>query len=70
MKITNVISPRGCYSGLCPSLHLTDDDSVLVQGARLLPAQRDGLALPAHEEVVRIPKTVFDDLLSQYRDRV
>ena len=68
MKITNVISPRGCYSGACPSLHLTDDGSVLVQGARLRAEERPGLPVPEHEDLVRIPKTVFEDLLSQYRD--
>ena len=67
MKILNVISPQGCNSGACPSILLTDADSVLVQGAKLPPGQRASLPVPDHEDVVRIPKAVFDDLLSQYR---
>lgn len=31
------------------------------------PNQRESLPVPDHEDVVRIPKAVFDDLLSQYR---
>ena len=68
MKTTKVISPRGCYSGACPSLHLTDDGAVLVQGARLRAGEQPSLPVPEHEDVVRIPKTVFEDLLSQYRE--
>ena len=67
MKILNVISPRGCNYGACPSIRLTDGDCVLVQGAKLPPNQRESLPVPDHEDVVRIPKAVFDDLLSQYR---
>lgn len=69
MKITNVLSPRGCWQGACPSLHLTDTSLVLVQGAKLAPHDRQQLTVPGQEDVVAIPKTVFDDLLHQYRDR-
>ena len=70
MKITNVILPRNCNYGACPSLLFAEGDSVLVQGAKLSLDQRKSLQVPDHEDVVRIPKAVFDDLLSQYRQLV
>ena len=69
MKITNVILPRNCNYGACPSILLAEGDSVLVQGARLSSSQRESLPVPDHEDVVRIPKAVFDDLLSPDAER-
>jgi hypothetical protein len=66
MKITKVISPRGCANGACPTIMLTDSGTVIVQGAKLPPKGRNSLRIPAHEDVVSIPKDVFDALLSQY----
>ena len=34
----------------------------------LRAGEQPGLPVPEHEDVVRIPKTVFEDLLSQYRE--
>lgn len=67
MTLTKVISPRGCASGACPTLMLTDNGTVIVQGAKLLADQRASLTVPDHEDVVVIPQAVFEDLLSQYR---
>jgi hypothetical protein len=68
MNITKVISPRGCASGACPSLVLTDAGMV-IQGAKLPAERRGSLRVPGHEDVVSIPREVFEDLLSQYRPR-
>ena len=67
MKIIKTISPRACANGACPSFLLTDTGSVLVQGAKLAPNHRKSLTVPDHEDVVAIPKEVFDALLAQYR---
>ena len=67
MKITNCISPRGCFSGACPSIIETDENVILIQGVRLGKEDKTGLVIPGHEDVVGIPKAVFEDLLSQYR---
>ena len=68
MKIIRHISPRGCANGACPSLLLTEDRMVLIQGAKILPGQRESFRVPGHEDIVRIPREVFEDLLSQYHD--
>jgi hypothetical protein len=67
MKITKVISPQRCAHGACPSIILTDKNTVLIQGARL--GNKPGLPLdvPPHEDLVSIPKDVFDGLLAQYQ---
>lgn len=67
MKITKVISPRGCASGACPSLLVTDAGTVIIQGAKLPPDRRESLRVPGHEDIVGIPREVFEDLLSQYQ---
>jgi hypothetical protein len=67
MNITRIISPAGCANGACPSLLFTDAGQVLVQGAKLAPDDRAGLEVPGHEDVVRIPREVFDALLQQYQ---
>ncbi len=72
MKITEIISPRGCANGACPSIVLTDSDVVLIQGAKLAAGPRADaearalLTIPDHEDVVSIPKTVFEELVSRY----
>ncbi len=67
MKIIKQISPRGCANGACPSLRFTDADVVIVQGNKLAKETRKGLNIPDHEDVIGIPKAVFEDLLAQYR---
>ena len=67
MKIVKVISPRGCANGACPTLLLSDTGLVIVQGAKLAPRQRKALKVPGHEDLVSIPKEVFDGLLRQYQ---
>ena len=69
MNITNIISPRGCASGACPSLLLTDAGTVIIQGAKLPADRRESLGVPGHEDIVSIPREVFEDLLSQYRPK-
>lgn len=67
MHITNVISPRGCANGACPTLRLTDVGTVIIQGAKLPANRRESLNVPRHEDIVSIPREVFEDLLNQYR---
>ena len=67
MTITHIISPPGCANGACPSLLFTDAGHVLIQGAKLSPPDRAGLEVPGHEDVVSIPREVFDALLQQYQ---
>lgn len=69
MNITKVFSPRGCANGACPSLLLTDAGTIIIQGAKLPADRREPLRVPDHEDLVSIPREVFEDLLSQYRAR-
>jgi len=66
MNIIKTIVSPACAQGACPSFHLTDNGIVLVQGARLPDNPRDSLDIPDHEDVVAIPKDVFEGLLAQY----
>ena len=66
MNIIKTIVSPACAQGACPSFHLTDNGTVLVQGARLPVNPRESLGIPDHEDVVAIPKDVFDALLAQY----
>ena len=68
MKILKVITPWNCFNGACPCFRVTAGGDVLVQGAKLLPDERELLPVPGHEDVIRIPQAVFDDLLNQYRN--
>ena len=72
MKITEIISPRGCANGACPSILRTDSGVVLVQGKKLAQGTREAeearafLTIPDHEDVVCIPQQVFEELVSRY----
>jgi hypothetical protein len=52
-----------------PRNHVTDRNTVLVQGRVLLKGDKAQLTVPGHEDVVEIPLGVFDDLLSQFLRR-
>ena len=66
MRIVKAITPPGCAHGACPSLFVTASGEILVQGARLCANERNSLTVPAHEEVVSIPREVFDALVADY----
>jgi hypothetical protein len=66
MHIEKVIAPRGCVNGACPTLHLTNEGQVIIQGSRLPPEVRAEVPTPPQEDVVIMPQTVFEDLLRRY----
>jgi len=69
MKVIDHYSPRGCANGMCPGIIITDRNTVLVQGHVLHKVDKAQLTVPGHEDVVEIPREVFDDLLSQFLRR-
>ena len=69
MKVIDHYSPRGCGNGMCPGIIVTNRNTVLVQGHVLPAVDKAQLTVPGHEEVVEIPREVFDDLLSQFLRR-
>ena len=69
MKVIDHYSPRGCANGMCPGIIVTDRNTVLVQGHVLHKVDKAQLTVPGHEDVVEIPREVFDDLLSQFLRR-
>ena len=69
MKVIEHHSPRGCANGMCPGIIVTDRNTVLVQGHVLPKVDKAQLTVPGHEDVVEIPREVFDDLLSQFLRR-
>ncbi|WP_309387891.1 hypothetical protein [Cerasicoccus frondis] len=67
MKINQIIGENGpqssfCANGGCPAFLFTDDNRVLIQGARLTDGEKANLTAPAHEDFVAIPREVFDKL--------
>lgn len=67
MKIQHIIGEQGpqagfCANGGCPAFLFTDDNRVLVQGARLSEAEKAKLTAPAYEDFVSIPREVFEKL--------
>ena len=69
MKVIDHCSPRSYDNGLCPGIIVTDRNTVLVQGRMLPKGDKAQLTVPGHEDVVEIPREVFDDLLSQFLRR-
>lgn len=62
MALTRIAVVGGCDGGDCPSVHTTDDPTVLVvQGVKLDDATRTELGdhLPDHEDAVTIPAEVI-----------
>lgn len=62
MALTRIAVAAGCQNGACPSVHTTDDPTVLVvQGIKLDTATRTkmGTGLPDHEDAVTIPADVI-----------
>jgi len=53
----------------CGVMNVTNRNTVLVQGHVLPAVDKAQLTVPGHEEVVEIPREVFDDLLSQFLRR-
>lgn len=71
MKIVKTITapdPSNCSGGNCPSFFLTDDGRVLIQGYVLAPEAKEGLGLPAGEDVVSLPASVLDQLVKGLGD--
>lgn len=69
MKLVKTIRSPACANGACPAFHLTDTGAVVVQGAKITVNPRDSLDIPQHEDVVAIPKEVFDALVAEYTRR-
>ncbi len=51
-----------CWSGNCPTVHVTDDGRVLVQGYRLSDNERFLLKLPENEDVISMDEGVLREL--------
>ena len=61
MALTRIAVAGDCQNGNCPSVHTTDDPTVLVvQGIKLDDTTRTELAgMPGHEDAVTIPADVI-----------
>lgn len=57
----------GCGGGGCPTIYQEagDSESYYVQGYNLNPQQLQSLAVPDGEGLVRIPKSLIQDLLQR-----
>ena len=74
MRITKIIrevnleNQTNCAGGQCPGLILTEDGNILIQGNLVAPGDRRAVQVPDHEDLVQIPRAVFENLIEQYRD--
>lgn len=67
MKFIAHYSPKACGQGLCPGIIVTDRDTVVVQGYQIPKPDKSKLTVPSNEDVIEIPRSVFEDLVSQYK---
>lgn len=67
MNVIKSIKSHGCFNGACPGLLVTEGDLVLIQGNKVGTQRPTGVTVPDHEDLVAIPKAVFDELIAQYR---
>lgn len=59
MQITMTISSTGCDGGDCPTVYVTDERTVLVQGPNFDATRPEGVGLGAGESVVEIPEELL-----------
>lgn len=57
----------GCDGGQCPTVYEAPNGDVVVQGYELDAAEKERLAIPVREGVVRLPRAFFDALLKAQR---
>jgi hypothetical protein len=64
------IARTPCDETGCPTVYLTEHDTVVVQGYRVRPADA-GIDLPPGEILVEIPRALFDEgaTVLRVRDR-
>jgi hypothetical protein len=67
MKILNTYSIDSCLAKHCPSLHVTDDGRVFVQGARLSVLEKSELTIPENEDAVSLDVAVLRQLLNKFK---
>ena len=68
MKISKIIGLEGpkpelCNGGGCPTLLLTEDGDVLIQGDRLNPKEDSQVTAPDHESFVKMPLATLQQLV-------
>lgn len=51
-----------CSGGSCPSLHVTNDGKIVVQGALASKEIKGHLTIPSHEDVVVFDRASFEAL--------
>lgn len=54
-----------CTSGNCPTLFVTDEGTVLVQGFVVEPSERSELSVPGGEDVIAMPVEALRALVRQ-----
>ena len=67
MKVIAHYSPKACGQGLCPGIIVTDRGTVVIQGYVHPKSDKSTLSVPSQEDVVEIPREVFEDLMGQYK---
>lgn len=56
-----------CKGGICPMIYETDAGTFVIQGRRVALSECEGLSdIPAHEELVEIPRELRDRLLTEF----
>lgn len=69
MKVITHYAPKACGQGLCPGIIVTDRDTVVIQGYLVPKTDKTQLTVPFNEDVVEIPRSVFEDLVGQYKGK-
>lgn len=53
---------KPCSSGTCPAIYKDEEGRLFIQGNKLAPIQKEGIAVAEHEEVVEISTDLIDYL--------
>jgi hypothetical protein len=65
MKLT-FVGGSGCATGPCPTVYLTENDTFVIQGFAVDPAEAE-IALPPGELLVEVPRYVIENALTRVR---
>jgi len=61
LRMTKAYS--GCSAGPCPTVYETNTGELVIQGYKIIGRDRADATVPAHEDIVRIPRELIEEYL-------
>ena len=57
-----------CGGGNCPTLFVTDDGNVLIQGYTMSSDDKNGLEIPSGEDIISMPISALETLVKNFNN--